>query len=52
VSELREYFDDVVANEMSRREGDLEGLTRISERRLRRFCVRSSPKSPITRRWH
>jgi len=27
VSELREYFDDVVANEMSRREGDLEGLT-------------------------
>ena len=27
VSELREYFDDVVANEMSRREGDLGGLT-------------------------
>lgn len=27
VSELREYFDDVVAAEMSRRDGDLEGLT-------------------------
>jgi glutamyl-tRNA reductase len=27
VSELREYFDDVVAAEMARRDGDLEGLT-------------------------
>jgi glutamyl-tRNA reductase len=27
VSELREYFDDVVAGEMSRRDGDLDGLT-------------------------
>ena len=27
VSELREHFDDVVASEMVRREGDLEGLT-------------------------
>jgi glutamyl-tRNA reductase len=27
VSELREHFDDVVASEMTRREGDLEGLT-------------------------
>jgi glutamyl-tRNA reductase len=27
VSELREYFDDVVASEMTRRENDLEGLT-------------------------
>jgi glutamyl-tRNA reductase len=27
VSELREHFDEVVASEMTRREGDLEGLT-------------------------
>ena len=27
VSELREYFDDVVAGEMARREGDLDGLS-------------------------
>jgi glutamyl-tRNA reductase len=27
VSELREHFDDVVASEMARREGDLEGLS-------------------------
>jgi glutamyl-tRNA reductase len=27
VSELREYFDDVVAGEMSRRDGDLDGLS-------------------------
>jgi glutamyl-tRNA reductase len=27
VSELREHFDDVVQTEMTRREGDLEGLT-------------------------
>jgi glutamyl-tRNA reductase len=34
VSELRGYFDDVVAGEMARREGDLEGLTDAQKERV------------------